>query len=628
MSIPNDDLLVRFILNTKIFGGLTNRQAWKLLGFCKQISLSFEQTLFNKGDSSDELYILIKGQLFAFLEQGNKRQIIGTINIGETVGELGVLSNKPRSMTIKAKTNAVLLSISQENFRQFMTKYANTELWLELINTMINRSQSVIKLLANEKIYHHVALIPATSSLIPLEFCDFLKEQIKPKHNLRVIDSLFLKQQNLPNNVETISKLISESENEGYTLVFIINEMENLKYYINHFDKKEMDITFENVDAVYAVADSREPLDLNPYVKYLFQSDKFPFISRKAIVLLHETELSALPINTQQWLEKENFTLHHHLRYKNSADFQRLLRFIIEKPNGLVLSGGGTKIWASVGIIQALQTLKIPIDAIAGTSAGAGVGGLWTLSQNHETLQEILNPITAAFDKLFALNNLSYPILSINNGRKYTEALQAVFKDVNIEDLWLPNFYICCDLNTGEEICLDRGPLWKAIRASSSLPLIFPPVVNNGHLYVDGGLLNNMPVDQMRNRICQSCFIIAIDLSVPPFKSNYNFPPIIPFTTGLGARLKLRHRDYIYPPLLETFINSLLIGSSSKTDKNGLMADILLKPDVSKFSMMKINKNKIPIFIKDSFQFAINELEDLIVDKDTGVLSMSPDKMQ
>jgi predicted acylesterase/phospholipase RssA len=386
-----------------------------------------------------------------------------------------------------------------------------------------------------------------------------------------------------------------------------------------------MDITFENVDAIYAIVDNREQLDLNPHIKKFFQSDKFPFISRKALVILHEAELSATPINTQHWLEKENFTLHHHVRYKNSTDFQRLLRFIIEKPNGLVLSGGGTKLWASVGIIHALETLKIPIDVIAGTSAGAILGGLWSLSQNHETVKELAHLITTSFDNLFKLNNLSYPILSVNNGRKFTESLQSVFKDINIEDLWLPNFYICCDLSTGEELCLSRGPLWKALRASSSLPLIFPPVVNNGHLYVDGGLLNNMPVDQMRNRICQSCFIIAVDLSVPPFQSNYNFPPIISFTTGLGARLKLQNKDYIYPPLLETFLNSLLIGSSSKTEKNGLIADVLLKPDISKFSMIKINKNNIADLIKDSFQFAINELENITVDEDTGILSLSFD---
>src|SRR6185312_12399525 len=90
-----------------------------------------------------------------------------------------------------------------------------------------------------------------------------------------------------------------------------------------------------------------------------------------------------------------------------------------------------------------------------------------------------------------SLKNITWPAASLFNGKHYTEKLQDIFRNVRIENLWLPCFCISTNLSTNKQVISRRGYLWKIIRSSTAVPLVFPPVVVKGQLYIDGGLLNN-----------------------------------------------------------------------------------------------------------------------------------------
>ena len=124
---------------------------------------------------------------------------------------------------------------------------------------------------------------------------------------------------------------------------------------------------------------------------------------------------------------------------------------------------------------------------------------------------KILEFASEAFTDTKAVKDLDFPMISILAGRKLNRQLQSFFQKIDIADLWLPYFCISASLSKGEMMVHDQGLLWEKVRASCSLPGIFPPVWSDGQLLVDGGVMNNVPMDVMENR-CNGGTIIAVNV--------------------------------------------------------------------------------------------------------------------
>ena len=127
------------------------------------------------------------------------------------------------------------------------------------------------------------------------------------------------------------------------------------------------------------------------------------------------------------------------------------------------------------------------------------------------------------------LLDFTFPLVAIAAGRKINELLESEFGTLRIEDLPRRFFCVSADLTTAEEVVHDEGLLWPAIRASLSIPGVFPPVGVGGRLLVDGAVLNNLPVDVMRSRL-PSGFVTAVDLFVPV--ENFTVPQFDPRASG------------------------------------------------------------------------------------------------
>jgi NTE family protein len=170
----------------------------------------------------------------------------------------------------------------------------------------------------------------------------------------------------------------------------------------------------------------------------------------------------------------------------------------MERKVGLVLSGGGARGLAHIGVLKVLQREGIPIDIIAGTSMGAILGAAYG---SGKTLVEIEN-IALKFSRrseLIKLLDLSPRRRGLLEGHRVREFLADFFGDCRTFDhLKYPMAINAVDLITGEEIVFTKGELLPALYATSAIPGIFSPVSFNNHMLVDGGVLNNLPVDQAR----------------------------------------------------------------------------------------------------------------------------------
>lgn len=237
----------------------------------------------------------------------------------------------------------------------------------------------------------------------------------------------------------------------------------------------------------------------------------------------------------------------------------------LPKPKiALVLGGGAARGFAHVGVIRALEQEKIPIDMVIGTSVGSLIGAIYAGDRNSFELEW-----TA-----FALERetiFDYALLSAFTGMgpvkgdKLEEFVKAKVPTLNIEDLKLPFAAIATDLNRGALVVLDRGPVARAVRASSAVPGIFNPVEHQGRLLVDGGVIDNLPILVARARGAD--IVIAVDIGETV--TNYNITNLI-----------------------DVVLQSVTIMSSENVKYRRKDADVLILPKVGDVGMMDFTQKK------------------------------------
>ena len=175
---------------------------------------------------------------------------------------------------------------------------------------------------------------------------------------------------------------------------------------------------------------------------------------------------------------------------------------------GLVLGSGSARGWAHIGILQALEELAIRIDCVAGSSIGALVGAVYA-SRGIEQLKEVVVHLDRR--QLLSLLDVGLRHAGLIDGKRVADELREQIRQPEIQTLNLPFRAVATDLNTGEEVVLDRGDVIEAVRASISIPGVFTPVARGDRLLVDGGLTNPVPVSLAR--ALGADFVIAVDVN-------------------------------------------------------------------------------------------------------------------
>jgi len=179
-----------------------------------------------------------------------------------------------------------------------------------------------------------------------------------------------------------------------------------------------------------------------------------------------------------------------------------------KKNVALVLSSGGPRGFAYIGAIEALEEHGYTITSIAGTSIGSLVGGIYAAGKLAE-FKEWLYSLNAW--EVFSLMDLSIAKNHFVKGERIIEAIMEIVPDVNIEDLPIPYCAVATDLYTGREVVFDYGPLFRAIRASISIPSLFRPVKYGLTTLIDGAIANCLPLNRVQRR--EDDLLVAFDVN-------------------------------------------------------------------------------------------------------------------
>ena len=167
----------------------------------------------------------------------------------------------------------------------------------------------------------------------------------------------------------------------------------------------------------------------------------------------------------------------------------------MKKKVSLVLSGGGARGIAHIGVIEELQKQGFEITAVAGTSMGALIGGVFALGKMKE-FKEWLYTLDRL--KTFNLVDFTLSTQGIVKGERVLQKMKDFIPDSNIEDL--PIYYraIAADIKNSEEVVFSKGSVYQAIRASMAIPTVFTPVKMDNRVLIDGGVLNNLPINHAK----------------------------------------------------------------------------------------------------------------------------------
>jgi NTE family protein len=302
--------------------------------------------------------------------------------------------------------------------------------------------------------------------------------------------------------------------------------------------------------------------------------------ARVDLALLHDELIKTGAAG--RWLQSLPVALHHHI--VDAADLGRLARLLTRRGVGLVLSGGGARGFAHLGVIQALREARVPIDFVGGSSIGSIIAAGVAMGWSDE---EMRTRYRRSFVDTNPVNDYTFPLVALTRGRKVSRLLQREYGEVLIEDLPLPFFCVSANLSTGRALEHRDGCLADALRASVAIPGVMPPMYRGDDVLVDGAAINNLPVDIMQTHA--PGLVIGSDVGADRF------------VLGRGGKRRIN--------IIQILMHSGMVNSASSAAVQRELADVLLKPPLANVDLL--NWHAFDRAIEAGYDYAKMALESL-----------------
>ncbi len=524
----------------------------ELLSGCEWRVLPGGAVLFFEGETSDSAYLVLSGSLGAFRRDEQGVHLIGQIVMGETVGELGVLTQRPRTASVRALRDSEVLRLPAEHLEAVGAKYPQA---------LVGLSRLALRRATEPRVARYQDAAPRTIALLAQS---------------AGVD-LFLFAHTLSQSLGRYGRVrILKNDSAGLApaqYLAIESEVRFVLYVADADDAEWRSQCRRQADAWLMLARASEQPMAQAEILIQRQPDAVP--PPEHLILLHD-EKPRLGAGRRWHGLREKARLHH---VRHAADIGRVARLICGQGLSLVLSGGGARGFAHIGVIKALREAGFEIDSVGGTSIGAvigaGIAADWSVEEMTETFRR-------CFYDTNPLSDYTLPLVSLVSGRKASRLLQEAFGSRDIEDLPLPYFCVSSNLTSGQAAVHHQGPLWQWLRASIAIPGLLPPVCHQGQVHVDGGVINNLPVDVMRSR--QQGEVIAVDIGgnyvIKSAIDEVDLPPIWQLATEW-------FRNRRRPKLSQILLRAGMVNSGSAALEARELSTLLLTPPLNDIDLLE-----------------------------------------
>jgi NTE family protein len=515
-------------------------------------SLPGGQLLFRQGDKDDSLYVVLSGRLGAFLRNDEGKEVlIRQMPTGETVGEMAVLSGEPRSATVLALRDTELVRLSKLAFDQLIEQHPKSLRFIT--DLLVHRLREPPRLAAWTAAPKTVAIFPFSRELAASGFARSLA---------KAFEELGFK----------ASVLDHTSLDRPIEWFNAVEEAHDIVLY--EADAEESEWTrhcLRQADRVVLLAEAtRPPSFVPPAIEAALNNPRRALIE---LVLYRDQAVSPQTISI---LKLFQVTQHHHVRRQVPRDFRRLARMLTGRAIGVVLGGGGARALTHVGVIRALRESGMELDLFGGVSMGSIIAACAALEWDDRVLGERMRD---AFSGANPVGDYTVPMIALARGKKATALFRRHFGEALIEDCPCTYFCVSANLTKGQLKVHRTGPIWWATRASTAIPGVLPPVIEGSDILVDGGVLNNLPVDFMSEM--RRGPIIAVDAS-----NDYGFKATIDDLDHRPLWQLVSHARKGTPNIVRVLMAAGALGSHTQMKLLRRNVDLLLEPPLAEVSML------------------------------------------
>ncbi len=548
------------------------------------VELAGGETLMTQGEPGDCLFLSISGRLRAYVrdDEGQERAVREMAR-GEVIGEMALFTDEPRSATVVAIRDSVLVRLSQAAFERLLG--ASAQASIALTRRVIQRLQKP-QSAADFARPVTLALLPITPGIDVPALAPALAGQLRRlpgASRVCVVDAA---------GVEAALQASADSELDAERRIALyLDRIEATHEFVLLVgDEQPTPWTrrcCRRSDEMLLLADADQPPALHATETEVLMPRPGRSEAAEILVLLHPADRRC-PQGTRAWLDRRPLTDHVHIRPALERDLARLARLQSRNAIGLVLAGGGARGLSHLGLLQALHAQGIEIDCVGGTSIGAVIAALIASDQPPETVIPIAR-------KAFIRNPTGdfnpVPLLSLIRGRRLRRVIDTATRELfgtlpDIEDLWKTCYCVASNYSQAHEAVLRRGSLSWALTASTAIPGALPPVLHAGELLCDGGTFNNFPVDVMRAQRGVGR-VIGADLSYRKLR-RIELDQVPSSWALLLDRLRPRRfRRYKLPSLVAYLMNVSVLYSASRQRHARALADLYFNPHLPRVGMLQ-----------------------------------------
>ncbi|XP_050836841.1 patatin-like phospholipase domain-containing protein 7 isoform X2 [Serinus canaria] len=532
--------------------GVAHSVVRRMSPFVRQIDFALDwmeveagRAVYRQGDKSDCTYIVLNGRLRSVLRMDDgKKHLTGEYGRGDLIGVVEALTHQPRATTVHAVRDSELAKLPEgalisikRKFPQVVTRLIH--LLGEKILGSLQQGGHPLGLHSSSSKWDagNPASNLSTVAIMPVsEEVPLTAFTLELKHALSAVGpALLLTSDNIK---QRLGSAALDSIHE-YRLTSWLGQQEDIHRIVLY--QADSTLTpwtqrcIRQADCILIVGLGDQEPTVGELERML---ENTAVRAQKQLVLLHKED-GPLPSRTVEWLNMRSWCsahLHIHCPRRvfskrslpklvemyervfqkapdRHSDFSRLARVLTGNAIALVLGGGGARGCSQVGVIRALIEAGIPVDMIGGTSIGSFMSALYAEERSYNQMRIKARQWAMVMNSVFrTILDLTYPITSMFSGAAFNNSINNIFKDKQIEDLWIPYFTITTDITASAMRVHRDGSLWRYVRASMSLSGYMPPLCDpkDGHLLMDGGYINNLPADVARSMGAK--VVIAIDV--------------------------------------------------------------------------------------------------------------------
>lgn len=493
-----------------------------------RIELPAQECLFQAGEPATQLHVVLSGRLEVVAPDGTVLRELGP---GSVLGELAVLTGATRSASIRARRDSELVGVEGVQFQALVrTDPALAFALLRELSHELRQSAGIGSIEAPPAVFTVLgAGAGAAASRLWRELVDAFAE-------LGSVAAL----EGPPDRGRSFAETLARLETTHDRVLLLGDGPPEWRAF-----------TTRQADRVVVLAGACSPL-----------RDE----SLEGAELVFCDAVSAPSI--ADWLDAVRPRAHHLVQSQRMGEgARRAARRMAGRSLGVVLSGGGARGAAHIGVLAVLRENGFEVDRVGGCSIGSFVGAMAAAGWDPQRMRDVWRE---ELTRRSPFTDYTVPRASLIRGRRAEAMLRRVFGELALEELPRSCFTVSADLISSELVVHRRGPTWEAVGTSMAIPGLAPPQRRGGRLLVDGGILDNLPVDVMA--ATGEGPMVAVDVMRKPGGQDED-----------SVELPL-------PSIMETLARATVLGSAERSARNRPLASLTIEPPVQQIALREFSQ--------------------------------------